>query len=118
MKCNELQTLLILNGGKRIEHLEEEIFSSDELAKCYISFIVEKEIPILRTRLSTEKAAFYACYVLQKRWLEAEPFIVKCPAAAYWYSIRVIKSRWPEAESCIKENNTYWKVYQRDLSSL
>lgn len=43
MQLNELTVLLALNGNKRLEHLEEEIFtSSEDIILYYMSTVIAK----------------------------------------------------------------------------
>jgi hypothetical protein len=56
-------------------------------------------------------AYHYAKDVMKKRWIEAEPRIMKSPDYAYCYAASVIKGRWFEAEPYIKEYSYWWNLY-------
>lgn len=55
----------------------------------------------------------YARYVLRYRWPEAEPVIMQHPVALLDYAQNVIKGRWPEAEHQIVKDPrlAYWYAY-------
>ena len=57
----------------------------------------------------------YAKDVIQGRWPEAEPIIMKSPYYAYRYAYYVIKGRWPEAESSIMKDPLYIYFYAKDV---
>ena len=46
-----------------------------------------------------------------KRWPEAEPYIMKDPGSAYFYATDIIKDRWPEAEPYIMKDPGVWRRY-------
>ena len=51
-------------------------------------------------------AYFYVMRTLEgRRWIEAEPSIMKNPVYAYLYARDVIKGKWPEAEPYIITNH-------------
>jgi len=57
----------------------------------------------IKQRLDLKKeyapdAARFAADKLKRRWLSAEPMIMRDPEAAYTYAYRILKQRWPEAE--------------------
>lgn len=55
----------------------------------------------------------YAKNVIQDRWPEAEPYILRSPYNSTWYAIEVIKGAWPEAENIIKRNARLSVQYAR-----
>ena len=60
----------------------------------------------IKQRLEVKKqyapdAARFAADTLKRRWLSAEPMIMRDPMAAYTYAYRILKQRWPEAEPYI-----------------
>jgi hypothetical protein len=57
----------------------------------------------------------YAFYVINRRWPEAEPFIMKDPYWAFCYARDVIKGRWPEAEPFIMVDPKLASFYARDI---
>jgi hypothetical protein len=70
-------------------------------------FISELQDIIGDTKLDilTAKIAYEYCYNgNKKRWIEAEPIIMKDPEYAYLYAKSIIKGRWAEAESVIMKN--------------
>jgi hypothetical protein len=56
-------------------------------------------------------AFFYAIYIINGRWPEAEPIIMKNPAVTFRYACDVIKGRWLEAELIIAEDQHLWDKY-------
>jgi len=55
----------------------------------------------------------YIKYVLKRRWLEVEEYIIKDPQYACLYAIEFIKGRWPEAEETIKKDPCWSYEYAR-----
>ena len=53
----------------------------------------------------------YARDVIQGRWPEAEPRIMKDSFLAYRYAKEVIKGPWQEAERFIKRDAAAWSIY-------
>jgi hypothetical protein len=53
-----------------------------------------------------EEAVNYAINILNDRWPEAEPLILKDPTMAAVYAYKVLGSRWPEAEPIILGGGT------------
>lgn len=51
-----------------------------------------------------------------RRWPEAEPFIMKHPEAACNYAVFNLHERWPEAEPYIKKDKKSWKFYKHFFS--
>lgn len=72
---------------------------------------LESVIHIIKRSANT--SLLYAMYVVEGRWYEAEPTIMKDPLCAYGYAKFIIKGRWLEAEPYIKENDWCWKDYCR-----
>ena len=68
----------------------------------------EAEPIIIKDPKST---CFYARDVIKGRWPEAEPTIMQDPASACWYACEVIKDKWPEAEPIIMRNAYRWLDY-------
>jgi len=58
-------------------------------------------------------APYYARDVIQGRWAEAEPYIMKKPSSAYWYAKDVIRGRWAEAEPHIMKDPGWAYEYAR-----
>ena len=56
-------------------------------------------------------AYYYAVGVLRRRWPEAEPVIVKDPEWAYYYIINVLRRSWPEAELTIAKDPGWGYFY-------
>ena len=57
----------------------------------------------------------YAYNVIQGRWPEVEPYIMKNPCYAYKYARDIIKGRWPEAEPYIKQDAHHWGMYCKEF---
>lgn len=57
---------------------------------------------------AAQKAYEYSSKILNKRWTEAEPIIIKNGYYAYLYARHVIKSRWPEVEGIIAKDAGYY----------
>ena len=80
-----------------------------------------QENPLLRTIAlekygkDPESAFYYAHYVIQGRWLEAEEVIKTDPEYACAYAQYVIKGRWHEAEDIIKTDSEWALEYVRDV---
>lgn len=53
----------------------------------------------------------YAKNIIKGRWQEAEPDIITNPFGAYMYAREIIKGRWEEAEPYIKQSKHWWKKY-------
>jgi hypothetical protein len=63
---------------------------------------------------SSEWALWYAMEVINGRWPEAEPYIMKGdPADIQMYAMSVIHGRWPEAEPYIMKEPTWAYWYTR-----
>ncbi len=60
-------------------------------------------------------AYYHANDVIEGRWPEAEPWIMKDPEWAYNYADNVIKGRWPEAEPWIMKNPYLSYCYAHDI---
>lgn len=52
-------------------------------------------------------AANYASNVKKRRWKIIEPYLIKKPNAAVYYSEHAIRGRWPEAEESILDSLSY-----------
>ena len=75
----------------------------------------EKLKPLLPLiKKSAQSAGLYAKYILQKRWPEAEPTIMKNPLYAYHYAVWVLQSPWPEAEPYIMKDPELWELYTEE----
>ncbi len=55
---------------------------------------------------------WYAKFVLNSRWPEAEGCIKRDPKYAHLYARDILKSRWPESEDCIKKDEYWWSCYK------
>lgn len=79
----------------------------------------KRRIPELESLLIQDpNAAYnYAKSILQGRWIEAEPMILKegSSKVLFFYAKHVIRDRWPEAESKIIECSKYIMEYTKDL---
>ena len=73
---------------------------------------------LILAKRNVKYAYGYALNVIQGRWPEAEPYIMKDPEMAYYYALNVIKDRWPEAEPYILKS-PYWNdKYLNFLNSI
>jgi len=61
---------------------------------------------------NADSAFWYATLVIEGRWHEAEPFIMREPMHAYRYAKFRMNARWIEAEKYIKLDVGYWHLYQ------
>lgn len=61
------------------------------------------------------RAFLHAKDVIQGRWPQAEPYILKDANVAYQYSYKVIRARWPQAEPIIIENPYAALGYARNV---
>lgn len=57
---------------------------------------------------ASQKAYEYSKKILNKRWPEAEPIIIKNGYYAYLYARHVIKDRWHEVEDIIAKSSGYY----------
>ncbi len=56
-------------------------------------------------------AVSYAVKVIHHRWLEAEPYIMEDPFSAYHYASDIMGHRWVQAEHIIGQDADWWKPY-------
>lgn len=75
--------------------------------------LLEREKNNFETSLLTADLVNYAENVIQGRWPEAEPYILRSPYNSTWYAINVIKGAWPEAENIIKQYARLSNQYAR-----
>ena len=57
------------------------------------------------------RASKFAVDVLNHRWPEAEPYILKDPFFAYYYALNVVKEKWPEYEKVMLSNPKKYMNY-------
>lgn len=80
--------------------------------------LLDREKNNFETSLLTADLVNYAEKVIQDRWPEAEPYILRSPYNSTWYAINVIKGAWPEAENIIKQyarlSNQYARYAKKD----
>ena len=60
-------------------------------------------------------ALMYARDIIQGRWPQAEPLIMKDSYLASRYAIEIIKEPWPEAERFIKRDAAAWSIYSKKV---
>lgn len=106
LSINELKVLLSLNGGQRIQHLEQEIFADNSMTILYLRNITPwiKSIPKYK---GDELTYRLSCYGLRyrHRW----PEYIECIMAngghtnVYDWYIHDIRDQFPYAQ---QENNT------------
>ena len=77
---DEIKLLMKLNGGQRLPHLENEIFSKFETGCAYLNEIRSKKLHISSASHGTCNPGYticaYALYVINGRWFEAEKFLL------------------------------------------
>ncbi len=72
--------------------------------------------PVLHIIKNNSKLAYlYAMIIMEGRWPEAEPIIIKNANDAYMYALYVMKERWIEAEPIIMTNHELWDEYKEYL---
>jgi len=79
----------------------------------YVQYILKERWPEFEPQIAqdTFKAYEYAV-ATGKRFLEAEPYIMKDPEMAFHYANAVLRNKWPEAEPYIKQDEYYWSRYK------
>jgi hypothetical protein len=75
---------------------------------------MERERKILASG-DAERAYYYAREVIQGRWAEAEPLIMKDPYWAYLYAKHVIRGRWAEAEPYVMKDPEWAYAYAGEV---
>lgn len=104
LDSKEIESLVILSG-KRLIHLENEIFSDERCTITYIHALTRSTIslPTVAENIKYQFSAYrYAKDVIKGRWLEAEPYIMTGRiSVCLFYAQNVIRGRWPEAEHLI-----------------
>lgn len=111
--------LNLYNYHNNPEQLEQYCLYAHPLG--YIGYVngYEREViydPVLH--IIKRKAiwgCWYSGYVINDRWVDGEPTIMKDSQSAYYYAKHVIKDRWVEAEENIKEDNFWWALYCKEF---
>lgn len=62
---------------------------------------------------AAQKAVEYSRKVLNKRWEDAEPIILKSPYYSYFYARHVIKNKWEDAEEVISNESNAAYLYAK-----
>lgn len=65
----------------------------------------------LQHKESSRWLIWYALHVIEGRWPEAEPFIMRDYRSIYEYCLLIIKGRWPEAEPVLLQNHEWAERY-------
>ena len=78
----------------------------------------EKLEEILISEQDAKFSTFYAHFVINGRWPEAEPYIKKSPEFATYYARHILKRAWKEAEPYIKKDNKWWKEYVANVKDV
>lgn len=115
MTDDELGILLALNGNKRIEYLEEEIFSDTELVMVYLTALNNDGLVCYHETDISAHIYFYVAEVIKGRWIVAEPYLIKSPSYASWYAEEILHKRWLEAEQYIMKDRYWWANYCNDF---
>ncbi len=94
----------------------EAIKKIPKLAYEYAKDMIQERWPEAEPYImKSEFAAYYAKYIIKGRWPEAEPYIMRDPVAAFYYARDVITGRWPEAEPIILANPFWASEYAKML---
>lgn len=84
----ELKTLIILSGNKRLPDLEEEIFSNKELTNVYLRelFVVypDKDFYIHNSHHIDTLVYTYAKHIIRGPWPEVEHIIINTDNGYWW----------------------------------
>lgn len=101
-----------------IENILHIIKKSTECAFGYAKLVIQgrwkdAEPYIMK---NPQYACWYVADIIKGRWIEAEPYIMKDPYHAYWYSINIIRGRWEIAEDVLKQDKTTWVEYCNEFS--
>ena len=120
---DELKTVLVLAGNRRLPHLEEEIFADEELTTLYLTNFCKDLWWYTQLGVSTlgqcpiesmaHIAFCYAYYELKAAWPVAEPLITTNLLATHWYAVDLLKTRWLPGEAILKTDTDYWRSYTR-----
>ena len=115
----DIKLMITLAGKQRLLHLEDVIFTDNELAGFYLTALCKDERwdgGLIESVHDCAEIAYYcAFYVIKGRWPEAERLIASDAEHAYYYATDVIKGRWPEAE-CFLASDAGWAcLYARDV---
>ena len=95
---------VLLEFDKRDQEFEKWLLNCEDQANTieYIKEVIDGRWPEAEPILmKTEYAVYYAAKFIKGRWLEAEPYIIKNPILAYRYAEEVIEGRGLEAEQAI-----------------
>ncbi len=83
----------------------------------YSCFVLERRWPEAEEIIKEDPfySYLYALNVIKGRWPEVEKIIMEDPESALFYALNIIKGRWPEAEEAIKKNKIVFRAYVRDV---
>lgn len=81
---DEIKTVIVLSGSKRLPDLEVEIFADEELATLYLHNLCKEEDWYDGYENNTCLAFFYAVYTLGTRWPVAE-VLISPKYSWHWY---------------------------------
>lgn len=115
-EINHTKTVIMLSSGKRLPHLEKEIFSNTELTSLYLQNLWQPYDRYASARSNEYIILCYARDIIKDPWADAEFMIRHLPKYAIQYSIHVIKERWPEAEPFIKRSYFHKLHYCRHFN--
>ena len=68
------------------------------------------------TIMKSPQYAYLYAIINGRRWLKAEPYIMKDSFWAYKYASEVIKNRWKDAESYIRTDSALWNMYTAEFN--
>jgi len=113
---NWTETIESLTGLSKFD-LSEMIKQAEYKDACSIEIQVLSQHKTIEEALEHYRAPYwclwYARNVLEERWKEVEPIILKSRRWSYIYAADIIVERWPEAEPFIAKD-FYWKREYED----
>lgn len=115
-QIDNIKSLIVLNGNRRIPEFEKEIFASDELTKIYLSMIAEIVWPGYNVNIDLNISSTVYVYTKYhthgERWHQAESCILQSPEYAYYYAVNIIGNRWAEAEPVLIKSDYWFEKYR------
>ena len=115
----DLYTLIqkCIKTGQRNEEVERQLLLRKDIKWTYeyVKDVINGRWPEAEPVImkNTIYAYMYARDVIKGRWPEAELYIMTNPKWAFWYAKDVIKGRWTAAELYLIQDNYYWNEYSK-----
>lgn len=85
----DIEIIITLNSGKRVPHLEKEIFADDKLTQLYLCGLYDVHF--------FDNKGFNDQYM------------------AYRYAVEIMQTQWTEAEKLIQLHDHWWHLYRHQL---